>query len=288
MTIAAYNSQGTPASGTTGAITPGIPTHSAGQLLLLLAEGDNTNFGTAPSGWTALPVAAGNATKCAAWWKIAASSSETNPTITPTSANHTYAVVLTFDNANQTTPIFLIAILGIGSNLARCPGGQTVFDDALIVQVTSWNVDNAGPAASAEANADLGSLTERFDSGTVDGNGGGLIVYTGTKTTAGAFVDTTYTDALAAGHACLTLAIAPIADKVIAGTVTINGSPAADGQDVRAIDITQPAASCLCTVGVTSGGTGAFTINAPYTTHSYQAVYEDGSSYGASAVDVAV
>lgn len=289
MTIAAYKSAGTPASVTTGTCTPTWPTHVAGDFALLIAEGNNTDFGAAPSGWTSLGRVPGNVGALEIWWKFAASGAETNPGITPTSPNHTYANIHTFTNVHATQPIHgQVNCDIITASVGRCPGLTTTVDDCLIFAVAAWNIDSAGPLASAEANSSLGSLTEREDSGTVDGNGGGLIAYTGTKAAAGLVDQTTFTLGSSAALACMTLALAPIADFTIAGTVTINGSPAANGNDVRVLDLTQPAASYLVATTTTTGGTGAFTVEAPYDDHNYQAVYEDGASYGASAVAVAV
>ena len=151
-----------------------------------------------------------------------------------------------------------------------------------------YSGDGAGPLFSLESNADVTTLTERNDEGTALGNGGGVVLYTGTIAAAGNVRSTTFTSSLTTGMVGLVLAVNPIADFTISGTVTINGSAAANGNDVRVLDQTQPASSFLCIAGTTGSGTGTFTCKAPYTDHNYQAVYEDGASYGASATDVAV
>jgi hypothetical protein len=287
-----WQALGTSASGTSGAVTPTIPTHAIGDLLVLAAEGDNTDFGTDPTGWTRRSLVVGNGNKLCVWTRIATSTTENTDhptTITPTTANHTYAQVATARNVNQTIPIHVIAEASSGgATTAPCiPGFQTQVDACLYLGFLAWGADNAGPLASGEANSAVGTLTEQDDAGAISGNGGGLVIYSGTLASAGVVPQTTLT--LGSSQWCAVgIALNPIADKTISGTVTINGSAAANGQDVRVLDLTQPAASYLCVAGTTGGGTGAFTCNAPYTTHNYQAVYEDGASYGASAVDVAV
>lgn len=288
MTAPNYQALGTAANNTGGSVTVTLPAHAAGDLFILCATGDNASFGTDPTGYTSLGVVVGSSCKLAAWIKIAASGAESNPTITPTTANHTYAQVVTVRNVHQTLPIHVRASGSANTNsVVAALGIETKVDDCLIVQIVAYGADNAGPLASAEANGSI-TVTERQDGGTTDGNGGGLIIYTGPKSSAGVVDQTTFTLTASTQVACMTLAIAPIADFTIAGTVTINGSPAGDGNNVRVLDLTQPAASYLVETTTTTGGTGAFTVEAPYDDHNYQAVYEDGASYGASAVAVAV
>lgn len=301
MTIAAYKGQGTADSGTTGAITPTNGTHAADDYLLLLLAGNVTDFTTtnALTGgrWATNAVKLGSALSTdsnlllEAWVLIAASVSETNPTITPTGANNTHGVVLVFESQHATIPTnevsFAIAGAGAGG-IIYIPGFTSRVDDLLVINVAGWQLDGAGPIFTGETNSSLASLTERYDAGTAGGNGSGIGVWTGTKAAAGQVLPTQVTAGGTSNFAVLTLALNPIADFTIAGTVEIDGSPAANGESVRALDLTQPAASFLCSVGTTGGGTGAFSISAPYDDHNYQAVYEDGASYGASAVDVAV
>jgi hypothetical protein len=288
MSQATWKSVGTGVSDTTGAVTPIIPTHAAGDWMWLIAESVNTTWGSDPSGWTVvIDETFTTLKKLKVWRKLAASGAETDPTITPTGGNHIWAVVALTDNVHATEPVHFMAVEQIAAGTdQRFPSFKTLVDDCLVLQIGAYSIDNAGPICSAEANTSF-TPVERFDAGTADGNGGGLVIYSGPATAPGDYASTTFT-CTSTGWIVATLVLAPIADKTIAGTVTINGSPASNGNDVRAIDLTQPAASYLCTVATTTGGTGAFTISAPYTDHDYQAVYEDGASYGASAVDQAV
>lgn len=289
MTAPNYQAIGTPANGTSGAVVPVLPAHAAGDLLVLIAEGDNASFGSDPAGWTLVGVVSGTANKLAVWYKIAASNAETDPTITPTTGNHTFAHVISFRNVHQVKPIHARAVGSTNtSSVIGALGLDTHVDDCMILQIVGWGADNTGGLVSAEANGTLANLAERIDAGTTDGNGGGIIAYTGEKAAAGAVDQTTFTLAASTAAAMMTLAIAPIADKVAASNVTIAGSPAPNGGNVRAIDLTQLEASYLARPVVTTGGTGAFSILTPYDDHDYQIVFENGASYGASAVDQAV
>ncbi len=290
---ASWRNVGTGAAGTTGAVTPTIGTHSIGNLMILAAEGDNTDFGTDPSGWTALCQITGSAQKMKVWYRVATSTDENTdhpPTIAPTSGNHTYANVVVVQDQHATLPFHQVieAFHGGVSTVCGSAGLDTKIDDVFFLQIIGFGADNAGNFAGSESNSGVTGLTERLDEGTLNGNGGGLLIYSGTVPAPAQVPPTSWTAGTNTHWCQVTLAIAPAAAFTIAGTVTIDGSPAADGESVRVIDLTQPAASYLCSTGTTSGGTGAFSISAPYNDHDYQAVYEDGASYGASAVDQAV
>jgi hypothetical protein len=287
MTMANYQAQGTAAAALTATnCTPTIPTHAVGDLLIAFVATQNETPNT-PSGWTAVPggTVTANGARITAFYRIAESTSETDPTFNFTT-NHVYAVVLTYRNAHVTHPFHASAIACsvASSSIGTICGLGTLVDDCLIVQAVAWNPDNAGPLASAESNGSLGSFTERHDGGTDLGNGSGLIIYDGTKASAGAVDVASFTSAAGSTWAQLTLAIAPIADKAVAGTVTIENAPAPNGGAVEVVDETQPAASYLCTTGVTAGGSGAFSLFSPYDDHDLRVIYDDGTKFGASAV----
>ncbi len=282
------------AAGTGSETSCAWPTHATGDLGLLFVQVQTETVST-PSGWTAipgLPTAAANntAVRLFGFYRFATSSGESAATIPGVAVNNAWGAIVTVRNAHQTAPFHRVAVAfhTNANTTAWFPGLNTAVDDCLIVNAMAYHLDSAGPLSSAEANSSLANVAELYDAGTITGGGGGIIVITGEKATAGTVDATTNTLSVASGFICATIAIAPIADFDIAGTVEIDGSPAANGESVRAIDLTQPAASYLCSTGTTSGGTGAFTITAPYGDHDYQAVYEDGDAYGASAVDQAV
>ena len=75
-------------------------------------------------------------------------------------------------------------------------GGTTTLNDCLIVIATAHNIDVVSTTTySAWTNANLGSVTERFDNSNTAGNGGGVGVATGTLATAGAIGTSTVVNA---------------------------------------------------------------------------------------------
>lgn len=269
------------------------PTHVTGDLALVFVE-TAANAVTTPTGCTVIPGFpiqndASSNTRLYGYYRFATSASEAALAIPGGAPNHAWGTIILYENVHQTQPFHAIstAYHFNAMTVGFFPSIRTHVDDCKVVNVCSYNTDNAGPMSSAETNADLASLTERYDAGTITGNGGGLIVIDGNKAAAGDVTRTTITLS-SSSICCATIALAPIADETIAGTVTIDGVAAANGETVRVLDLTQPAASYLVASGTTGGGTGAFSLLAPYTDHNYQVVYEDGASYGASAVDVAV
>lgn len=86
-----------------------LPTHQTDDLLLFFAT-KNGNGGapfTAPAGWTAITFADYTSAGAAngAFWKIATSSSETDPTVTSTSSDQWSGYTVSVKNADTTTPI---------------------------------------------------------------------------------------------------------------------------------------------------------------------------------------
>src|SRR5690349_24405698 len=102
MAAPTFQAVGTPAStsGGAGATVPTWPAHVANDIGLLLVETTTPETVAAPAGWTQVtgsPQAdsGGSSTQLAVFWKRAASSSETNPSI-PDPGNHCHAVIVTF------------------------------------------------------------------------------------------------------------------------------------------------------------------------------------------------
>lgn len=78
--------------GTFSTITPALPSHSTGNLLLALVGIEATDTPVtvpAPSGWTQLAKTSGTNRQVFLFGKVAASGSETNPTFDPTGENGT-------------------------------------------------------------------------------------------------------------------------------------------------------------------------------------------------------
>lgn len=104
---------GTLTSAGSGNVTPALPAHAAGDLLLCLSASTDTVAHTvATAGWTRIYMlnGAGNH-RAAAFYKMAASGAETNPTITHTGGNSVIARCTRFRGVDTTTP-FDVAYAG--------------------------------------------------------------------------------------------------------------------------------------------------------------------------------
>jgi len=112
--------------------------------------------------------------------------------------------VITPDSSGTGTSITISGTNGAPSS------GPTTMDDCLVVAASSHSNDTAGATFSGWTNADLANVTERFDDGTIVGNGGGIGIATGEKATAGAFGATTVTNSTVnPGWAAFHIALGP-------------------------------------------------------------------------------
>ena len=290
MAIPTVVSVGTTTAGV-GAIEPPWGTHASGDLGLLFVE--TVDQAVTPTDWLVVPnspiLNVALTTRLSVFYRFATSAAESAPVVADP-GEHAVGVVITFNGVDATNPFHAIAGMGGAGATASgsFPALLTSVNDCLIVHAMSWNLDNAGPIAGAATNALLASITEQHDAGTLDGNGGGIVVITATLAAAGPTGATTATFT-AAGAASMTIALqpAPIAATfTVADTVTIDGVPAADGTTVEIWDDTLKARETSCLV---AGGAGAFTALVRFNdADRYFCTYDDGTNYGRSALDTAV
>lgn len=192
---------GTAANGT-GDITPGLPTgHTTNDILVIEVQSGNQDV-SAPAGYAKMGPAVGfgsagaaGATRLTRFWKRDGGS-EVGPTVTDP-GDHAFAVMYAVRGCPTTGDPFL----SIGqtrkttaSTTGTARAGATPVDACLVVTTFADALDSSSARYSSPTNADLGSVTEQFDGGTTDGNGGGLCVITGTKAKAGEFTTTTVTE----------------------------------------------------------------------------------------------
>jgi hypothetical protein len=97
------------------------------------------------------------------------------------------------------------------SSSVTFPTVTTTADDCLILNCLTWADDDAGPLAGTPTNASLANVTKRADGGAVNGNGGGIVLITGEKPTAGAVSSTTLTLSTSSGQGRVTLALRGLA-----------------------------------------------------------------------------
>lgn len=129
---------------------------------------------------------------------------------TPATGSET---TVAFTDSGDINYVVGFALRGSGGNLVEIdsyafgaattgvimPGPTTTVGDCLVTCLLATDRDSAGPTYSAETNANLVNLTERFDAGTGANSGGGLYIVTGEKATAGAVGNTSATRAAASG-----------------------------------------------------------------------------------------
>lgn len=229
MTLPSVRAVGTPAAGT-GNITPGNPTHQADDILLLFVENAEGSGVAAPTGWAHVPgspqTQGTNVTASNIMWKRATSSAETNPTVSDP-GNHQIGVVVSFKGVVKTGNPWDFTPVGNSGNgaTASATGSTTTVAECLVVVGLAGGVDTLVDQFSGQANGSLGSLTARVQDWTDLGNGGGIGVYTGTRTVAGATGTTTVDLATSGAWAALTLALRPLEPFVLGQAVDTDSAP---------------------------------------------------------------
>lgn len=179
------------------------PAHAVDDLGIMVIEtgGEGTTLAV-PSGWTAVTgspvtdVATTAGSKLQVWYKFATSAAEANVN-TGDSGDHQVARIVTFRGVNKTTPFDVTPVTATKTTASTTVTWNTITtatDNALIVLLATRPDDSTSVTAfSNPVNANLTTLTERGEAGTNAGHGGGFVVVTGTKATAGAVGTTTCT-----------------------------------------------------------------------------------------------
>ncbi len=215
-------------------ISPAWPAHAVDDIGILILEcdaGETVSLTTA-NGFVACPsspIASGGATGAGtiltAFWCRATSTSQAAPT-TNDPGNHIQGLIFTISGAVTSGVPFDVsasaADIGSASTTTTWPTVTTTGADRLIVQIATRGNDSAAASWSAFTNAALASIVEHADTGTLEGNGGGLVVISGTKAVAGATGATTAT-VTSSRHAALTLAVSPIVSTAFSGSAALSG-----------------------------------------------------------------
>jgi hypothetical protein len=160
------------------------------------------------AGWNAIPAGAGgphpglgtaaaaNATRLTLFWRRAANT--TMPVIDiADSGDHTSAGLLIIQDANTTVdpPWELAANTSQATNTTTISFNSftTTNANTLIVHFAGVDTDTAAAQGSAPTNGNLSNLTEHIDVFASGQDGGGIIVLSGGKATAGSTGNTTLT-----------------------------------------------------------------------------------------------
>ncbi len=198
------------------------PAHEAGDIGLLLVETPNNIAGLVITNWDAVPngdqgVGTANgfaATRLQCFTRRALNNAEANASVSNgTFIDHRLGVILTFRGCVASgNPVNISAgdaSTDADASAVVIPGATTTVAQCLVVAICSRQTDSVTAAQSGEANADLTGVAERFDAGSIAGNGGGFSVITGVKATAGPYGATTATLAPASRQARVSLALLP-------------------------------------------------------------------------------
>lgn len=198
MAVPTYVASGTHAVGI-GDVSPGLPTGWAENDIFLLQAESFEGSVAAPTGYTLVAeVAKGTADaneSFQTWFWKRATASETAPTVTDP-GNHALAVVHAFRGCITTGNPWDIQYSGTdsaGTSNVSIIGDTTTVGDTLVVFGVGQHNDTGTYTLSSFANADLATVTVRWDEGTIEGNGGCIGLVTGEKATAGAYGTTTGT-----------------------------------------------------------------------------------------------
>jgi hypothetical protein len=187
--------------------------HQANDLMIVCIESANEasatwNTAFPSAGWTSIPpgdggpaggigtAAAANATRLTLWWRRAANG--TMPVISiADSGDHQTAALIIIQNANTTInpPWEQAANTRQTTNTTTISFNSftTTNANTLMLHVAGVDTDTTTAQGSAPTNANLSDLTEHVDIFTNTQDGGGVIVLTGGKATAGSTGNTTLT-----------------------------------------------------------------------------------------------
>lgn len=201
--IPKYQAVGTAVSATTGTLTVAWPTHAVGDIALLFVEtqGGGTATLSTANGFVEVTNSpqttgsAGTGTKLSVYWCRATTTAMSSP-IMSAGSNHQYGVILTYRGCVTSGDPYDVtagSIKAAATTSATVTAVVTTVPDNLIVQAITKDLDSTAAFASAQTNANLVAIRERFDAGTISGNGGGIAVWDGLKLTAGSTGTTSVT-----------------------------------------------------------------------------------------------
>lgn len=187
------------------------PTHQADDWGYLAVE-HGAGTVTTPTGCTIVPgfpVAQVGGTSTLSLFRIKATSGAMPALALAGGTDHMWGVIFTVRGADLTAPEAAAATCSQATATTMvCPGLATYEADCLIFAIGAYSTDSAGPMSATELNSTLGSVAEQYDAGTITGNGGGLIIISGTLAIAGT-VGLTRSTVTSSAFALGTIAVRP-------------------------------------------------------------------------------
>lgn len=202
-----YVGAGTPLAAVDGGVA-GLPAGTQlNDILLMVAESESSI--SAPANWAHIPgspMLASFAQHSVLWKR--ATVSEIAPTIDDT-GNHQFVVIFGFRGVKKTGDPWNALSTGINdSSNNSLTGTVTTVAGCQVVITASYGTDT-DVAIFTFSNGNLTGLAEIFDGGTSLGNGGGIGVATGVKTTAGDYGTTTISRSASTNTGWSTIALEP-------------------------------------------------------------------------------
>jgi len=253
------------ASGSTGAITPALPSSIVtNDILLLFLETAGTAITIpTPNGGTWAEVlnspqdTGATITRLTVFWSRY-NGTQTAP-VTSDSGDHQVGVICAYRGIITTGDPWDVTTGGVDATSdtsGSIPGATTSGDDRLIVIVGSGD-DDADTPITTVTNADLANISAaRVNAETAQGNDGGVTVFDGEKASAGAYGATSLTYTAATTKGMMTIALKP--PLVVVDTPAYDNGTATYNNDVSvAITVASPASSVICYT--TNGDTPAAT-----------------------------
>ena len=212
------------------------PTHLTNDIgLFILETAGNSSTLTPPTGWTAVPgspvvdVNTIDGSSLQVWWKRATSSSEAS-IATGGPGGHLSARIYTFRGCVTTGNPWDVVTTGTkttASLTATVPSLTTTVSDTLITMIVGRPNDSSSTAHfGVPINVNLTSLQEIAEVGTTLGDGGGFVVSSGIKSTAGSTGTSTLTKIVSTTDTYLVLALKAETPELITtvGAFALNGT----------------------------------------------------------------
>ena len=248
---------GTAVSGT-GAVSPVWPTHQANDIGIMVIETGGEGTTLTPAGWThvtgspVIDVASTAGSKLHILWKRAASSSEASVS-TGDSGDHQVAQIYTFRGVITTGNPWDVVATGTkttASFTATAVSVTTTVANTLVLLIVGRpNDDSSTIHFGAFTNPNLTSITERGEAGTISGHGGGFVLTTGDKTTAGATGTSTSTKIFSTTDTYMTIALKPPQTAVSGGAGYI-GQSSSGSSGTSNFALTASNASRMLTIAI--------------------------------------
>lgn len=229
----AWQATGGSVSASTGTLTPTWPASVAvGDIGICFIESQaNAASLTTANGFTRLgSTVSATGTRLDVFWCRAASTTPANP-VFAANTDHQFGTIQTYRGAASTGDPFTTyaaAVKSTASTTDLAPAVSTIHANQLIVIGITKDLDATAAFATAPAtNANLSSISERFDAGTTSGNGGGVAVIEGVKATPGN-TGTTSVTVTSSASAMMTIALTEVVE---AAPTTVLNNPADASSD---------------------------------------------------------